>query len=762
LSALVSSGTLSTSHYESDYVQPPGFQNQGDNSGAPELLDSWKEIASYLGRAVRTVQTWEKEEGLPVHRHQHRRGGTVYAYPAEIDAWRLGREDRERNVGEATGRRTLLRLAAASALLGSVAALVWFLADGLPRSGPDPSRPVLSFAEEDRLLIAGFDNATGEELLNGTLAAALERDLRSRGFVSLVTRPRLGDSLRLLGRPLDSRVDQALAQEIAHRDQDIRAVVVGAVERSGSRYVLSLDLLDPAASSVLATLEEEARDQDEIPLAVERLSLRILASLGDPRRAIDDNTGSVSAPTLRALQLFSRADSLLLEANLGGPPRARAAAALLREAIAADSDFAAPHTHLAWAMRRQLRPAEEYLPHAERALQLSSRAPVAERYFIRGSFLDLRSHATGAMADVEEALAQYRALLELDPDHFWALQNASTLLQNLGRGQETLELALRSLRARPNSVAALSRVAEELVAVTGDLEEARQYVERAQELLGELPETASRDAFLTFYSTYELWAAGEVERVVAEVDAIVESAGGLAAGEAKGLAQAALGYYLDLGMFDRAEQLQQLYTVLPPRAWEFKMGWRRGDPETVRRLNLIRAQSGQSTILALVAADLALKGFVDESEEFLNRLPPGFDLAPGLVSLARGAVAHSRGQSDEARVELERAVTALFHAKSWRGYYFSSSQALSSVWETLGEPERAIQVLEEAARQKPRALEARVWWMESQLQLAALYREAGLGQRALAIEDEIKKYCVFADEDFPILVELERRELRSP
>ncbi len=54
---------------------------------AKERLDSWKEIASYLKREVRTVQRWEKSEGLPVRRHLHKKQGTVYAYKSELDAW---------------------------------------------------------------------------------------------------------------------------------------------------------------------------------------------------------------------------------------------------------------------------------------------------------------------------------------------------------------------------------------------------------------------------------------------------------------------------------------------------------------------------------------------------------------------------------------------------------------------------------------------------------------------------------------------------
>ena len=50
-------------------------------------LDSWKEIAAYLKRGARTVQRWEREEGLPVHRLPHEKLGSVYAYSAELDAW---------------------------------------------------------------------------------------------------------------------------------------------------------------------------------------------------------------------------------------------------------------------------------------------------------------------------------------------------------------------------------------------------------------------------------------------------------------------------------------------------------------------------------------------------------------------------------------------------------------------------------------------------------------------------------------------------
>lgn len=59
----------------------------GFSRAAHGRLDSWKEIAVYLSRSVRCVQRWERVEAMPVHRHQHRRGASVYAYRLELDAW---------------------------------------------------------------------------------------------------------------------------------------------------------------------------------------------------------------------------------------------------------------------------------------------------------------------------------------------------------------------------------------------------------------------------------------------------------------------------------------------------------------------------------------------------------------------------------------------------------------------------------------------------------------------------------------------------
>src|SRR5688572_30753158 len=79
-------------------MDPTSFHS--DALPTPQRLDSWKEIAAYLKRSVRTVHRWEKEEGLPVHRQLHKDLGSVFAYTGELDAWSSARSVRAAVTGQ--------------------------------------------------------------------------------------------------------------------------------------------------------------------------------------------------------------------------------------------------------------------------------------------------------------------------------------------------------------------------------------------------------------------------------------------------------------------------------------------------------------------------------------------------------------------------------------------------------------------------------------------------------------------------------------
>ncbi len=122
---------------------PPSQISSAEPTGS-DRLDSWKEIAAYLKRDVRTVHRWEAEEGLPVRRHLHKKRGTVYAYKAELEEWWNARQPQIQQEESAApvvrqhfGPARIVTLTLAVALLVAVAGY-------LTRCPASPPRPPLT------------------------------------------------------------------------------------------------------------------------------------------------------------------------------------------------------------------------------------------------------------------------------------------------------------------------------------------------------------------------------------------------------------------------------------------------------------------------------------------------------------------------------------------------------------------------------------------------------------------------------------------
>ena len=115
-------------------------------------LESWKEIAAYLRREVRTVQRWEKSPGLPVHRLQIGKQGPVYAYKAELDAWyRDRRPELESDSSDKRKRSLFVRVLAgvAAILIVAYVALLVF-------------QPSAFRKKKVRLVVIPFTNLSGD------------------------------------------------------------------------------------------------------------------------------------------------------------------------------------------------------------------------------------------------------------------------------------------------------------------------------------------------------------------------------------------------------------------------------------------------------------------------------------------------------------------------------------------------------------------------------------------------------------------------
>ena len=107
------------------------------------------------------------------------------------------------------------------------------------RNWVPPHKPRLKTQAPDWVLIANFENRTGDTVLDGTLVYPLERELRNSKIVNLVPHERVDDALRFMRKPVDTKIDAALGREICLRDGEIRLLILGRVEKLDAHYLLT-------------------------------------------------------------------------------------------------------------------------------------------------------------------------------------------------------------------------------------------------------------------------------------------------------------------------------------------------------------------------------------------------------------------------------------------------------------------------------------------------------------------------------------------
>ncbi len=433
-----------------------------DPSPMQDRLDSWKEIAAYLKRGVRTAQRWEREEGLPVRRLKHDALGSVYAFRSELDQWWSSRQ------GET----------------------------GQTASAPASRRPavaVLPFEDMSREKDQGyFCDGVAEEIINSlSRIAGLRVSSRTSSF-----------QFRSAG---------GNSREIA-RKLGVGALLEGSVRKAGDCLRIAVQLTDAENGYQLWTsrYDRELRDifaiQDEIAEAVAQ-ALEVRLTGGETVR-------KPSTDNVRAYELYLRGRSYYYRYS---PRGIECALQLFMRAVESDPNYAQAYAGLAdcwsyvylysnrsdsvreqadWASRKALEMDPESAPaHASRgfSLSLSGKDVEAEAAFERAAALDpglfeaYYFHARHAFTRGrrELAVSLYEQALRVRPDDYQSPLLAAQIYDSLGRSADAIaarergiELAELRQEMNPDDARALYMAANGLVAL-GKCDKGRRLAERA-------------------------------------------------------------------------------------------------------------------------------------------------------------------------------------------------------------------------------------------------------------------------------------------
>ncbi len=373
-----------------------------------DRLDSWKAIARYLGRSVRTVRRWEQQAGLPVHRLMHQSQASIYAFKKELDAWRRSRAKPSVRLppsdsGKTTGNADSLRPEPATGVTTAAIAVLPF-----SFAGPDPSQAWVADGLTEEV-IGEFSRLAKLRVTSRTSSANIKNINQDSGSIA-----------KLLG--------------VSH-------LLEGSVVGDGRRLRINIRLIDPQRDEHVWS-KKFAGEMDDVFDIQERIARAVVDALKLELEPWEKDR--IGQPGVANLSAWRRVILARQTAFQWRPDALEKARALLIEALTLTGENA---TICATLGRVLLHHVEVGTPDRQRVLEEAksweARARKADPDHPEARILSAwLAHVTG---DLEYAIKDLETALEADHDHPDALVLLAHCLLRVGlvdRARPVIEHAI--------------------------------------------------------------------------------------------------------------------------------------------------------------------------------------------------------------------------------------------------------------------------------------------------------------------------------
>lgn len=642
-------------------------------------------------------------------------------------------------IGLATGKKPATR----SVLWGLLAAGVLAIAGGsywLLHGHPAPS-----FQARDTILIADFENQTGDSRFDNALGSAFGVSIAQSQYANVYPRMLLDDVLKRMGRSQAERITPGLGREICLRE-NIRGLVVSSITRTGEEYSLTAQLIDPRSGEPVRSYTQRANGEGRILDALDALSKEIREALGESLYQIHKTDKPLPQVTTRSLDALEHFADGTTQWRRG---RYSEAEALLRASVAADPDFAMAHAALANAYFSYIENApEDGKKEYEKALSLSSQITDRERMIIETHYALDQNHVSDAELhfrayldrypdDVEmrfsyanmlrsnqrqaDAIAQYREVLRVAPDFGHALVGIATAYKGLENYPAALEAYSKAFAIAPQWLVAGNVNREYGFALVANGED--QKAAQVFSALLDKPETRENGLrSLAFLDLYDGRYASAKTRLEQSLEIVRKENAPLSLARVQLLLAIAAE-----GEGDARAQRQHLDAAL------------------------VCLKDIQTKVVfgSLLGDFYARAGFADEAQRIAALISPQVDKRnleeAGYIDLLEGEIAVSLGQRDRA--------IGLLTQSNKEDRTGLSVEALAHAYQQFGEIDEAVTSYEAMLGLRELALgwEPQQRWLEARYMLAQDYASRGDKQKAREMLASVLSLWKAADLDLPLL-----------
>jgi DNA-binding winged helix-turn-helix (wHTH) protein/tetratricopeptide (TPR) repeat protein len=320
-------------------------------------------------------------------------------------------------------------------------------------------RPILR-----NIVLAQFENTTGESVLDDSLQSALRIELEQTPYLHLLGAGQVSETLANMKLPGNTPVTGEMAREICQRANQ-QVVVQGAIARVGTNYLVTLQASNCQTGELVAGEKQNIPDENNLLATLDRMTGKLRRELGESRRQMavfDVPLEKATTPSLEALRDYSLALQLMDKDDREG------ARVLLEHAVALDPNFAEAWRRLGTNYQYQFKYDKSH-DAFQRAFDLRLNTTEAER-------LDIELAYYYGLNDLDHAIETGRAAVEVYPDveRLWA--NLCESYRVEGRYSEAVDACRHALSLDPHK--SLLRMASSLLGA-GRLEEAKKTAEEA-------------------------------------------------------------------------------------------------------------------------------------------------------------------------------------------------------------------------------------------------------------------------------------------
>ena len=290
--------------------------------------------------------------------------------------------------------------------------------------------------ERDTIVLADFDNKTGDPVFDDTLKQALTIQLEQSPYLNVLSNRKVRQTLKLMNRFPKDPMTEEVTREVCVRSSS-KAMVLGSIAALGNEYVVGLRAMDCNLGESLFEVQERAVGKEAVLNALDKAITGMRSKLGESLSSIEKygtplpeaTTSSLEA--LRAYSMGNRAE------------RAEGATAALpfyKRAVELDPGFAFAYNHLA-IVYNNLDEAPRAEENARKAYQLKNKVSERERFAIEANYYQ---HVTGELDKAAQTFEQWQQSYPRDAA---PVGNLGTVYANLGKMEKFLQQTRKALRS---------------------------------------------------------------------------------------------------------------------------------------------------------------------------------------------------------------------------------------------------------------------------------------------------------------------------